>query len=110
MEDHNPIVHTDYHNYPIFRFFIGISCLVSGVVNILASLNIIQYVDTRPNRLEIFDDTHSWQAFALGMTIFLFGVTNIRPARMELLGKISNYLLLISFLAVIIGVILQKID
>lgn len=108
MEDHNHIVDSNYHDYPIFKFFIGLLCLIYGTVNILLSLNMIEYVGARSNRLEIFDDPHSWQALALSISLFLFGVTNIRPARMELLGKINNYLLLISLLAVIIGLIFQK--
>jgi hypothetical protein len=110
MEDHNRIVDSNYHNYPIYKFIIGLVCLAYGIPNILLSLNMIQYVDTRSNQLEIFNDPHSWQAFAWGMTLVLFGATNIRPARMELLGKINNYLLLIFFLAFIIGIILQKIE
>ena len=98
------------HNYPLLRFFIGVLLMISGVVDILVSLNIIKYVDTRPNRIAIFNDPHTWEVFALGATLLFFGIANILPARMKILGRINNYLLLISFLAVVIGVILQKIN
>jgi hypothetical protein len=108
MENHNHIVDANYHSYPIFKFFIGLICLVNGAASILLSLNMIEHFNIRPNQTTIFNDPHTWQFFALGMTLFLFGVGNVLPEGMKLLGKINNCLLLVSFLAVVLGIILQK--
>jgi hypothetical protein len=109
MENHNRTNPSAQQNYPLIRFFIGISLMIAGILDILVSFNLIPYVDTRPNNIAIFNDPHSWEVFALGATLLFFGVANILPARMKILGRINNYLLLISFIAVVIGVILQKI-
>lgn len=89
-------------------FFLGILPILAGVLDILISLNIIPYVDIRPNQIAVFNDPHTWEVFALGTTLLFFGMANILPARMKLLGRLNTYLLLISFIAVVIGVILQK--
>lgn len=89
--------------------FFGILPMFAGVLDILVSFNIIEYVDTRPSRIAIFNDPHTWEVFALGATLLFFGIANLLPAKMKFLGKLNNYLLLISFVAVVIGVILQKI-
>ncbi len=97
------------HAKPLILFFLGILPIVSGILDILISFNIIEYVDTRPNRIAIFNDPHTWEVFALGTTLLFFGIGNILPTRMKLLGKLNTFLLLTSFCAVVIGVILQKI-
>lgn len=110
MEDHKRSHPTDLKNHPFLRVFIGIFFSISGLVNILVSLNWIIYIDTRPNQIAIFNDPHTWQVFALGTTMFLFGVANILPPKMRLVAKVNNFLLLASFLAVVVGVILEKLD
>jgi len=104
---------TNSHNEQQNRFFrrvIGISFLITGILAILLSLNIIEYVDLHPNRIEIFNDPHTWEVFMLGVLFMSFGIANILSPRMKLIGKINNFVLLIAFLAVLLGVILNKIQ
>lgn len=110
MENNNHTNSSELRNNLLFRFFIGILLIISGVVDILVSLNLIEYIDTRPDRIAIFNDPHTWEVFALGATLIFFGAANIIPARMKLLGKLNISLLLISFIAVVIGIILKKIN
>jgi hypothetical protein len=46
----------------------------------------------------------------LDILISFFGIGNILPVRMKLIGQLNTYLLIISFVAVVIGVILQKVN
>ncbi len=110
MENDNHTQTPEKNNYPFLRLVIGVLLMVSGVVDILVSLNLLEYVDTRPNRIAIFNDPHTWEVFALGATLLFFGIGNILPTRMKILGRINKYLLLISFAAVVIGVILEKVN
>lgn len=109
MENHHL---TNSHNKQQFnRFFrkvIGISFLLTGILAILLSLNIIEYVDLRPNRIAIFNDPHTWEVFMLGVMCMSFGIANILSPSMKLIGKINNLVLLISFVAVFLGVLLKK--
>jgi hypothetical protein len=90
------------------KFFLGGLPILGGVLTILLSLNIIPYVDLRPNRIQIFNDPHTWQVFAVGIMMTTFGLASMIPANMKLLGKLNNWLLLISFLAVVVGVVIEK--
>lgn len=92
-----------------FRKVIGISFLVTGSLAILLSLNLIEYVDLQPNRIAIFNDPHTWEVFMLGVTCISFGIANLLPPGMKLLGKINILVLIISFLAVSLGVLLKKV-
>jgi hypothetical protein len=90
-------------------FFFGFLPILSGILDILISFDVIEYIDTRPERIAIFNDPHTWEVFALGATLLFFGIANILPARMKFLARVNNYLLLASFSAVVVGVVLQKI-
>lgn len=91
------------------KFFLGGLPILGGILTILVSLNILPYVDLHPNRIAIFNDPHTWQAFAVGVMLTTFGFAFIIPPRLKILGILNTYLLLISFLAVVIGVILRKL-
>ena len=93
---------------PLGKFFFGGLPILAGVLTILVSLNILPYVDTRPSRIAIFNDPHTWEVFALGIMLTAFGLASIIPPKMKLLGRLNNWILLISFLAVVVGVILKK--
>jgi len=107
MENHNQIMAQEKKSLLIW-FFLGILPIVAGVLAILTSLNLIEYVDTRPSRIAIFNDPHTWEVFALGVMLTTFGLASLIPPRMRQLGRLNNWALLISFLAVVIGVILKK--
>ena len=109
MEKNNQINRPDPRKSPLILFFIGVLPIVAGVLDILISFNAIEYIDTRPNQIAIFNDPHTWEVFAIGTTLLFFGVANILPARMKFIGRLNTILLLVSFTAVVIGVILQKI-
>ena len=110
MENDNHTNVSNLRNNSAFRFFIGIILIISGILDILISFDIIKYVDTRPNQIAIFNNPHTWEVFALGTTLLFFGIGNILPARMKVLGRLNIFLLLVSFVAVVIGVILQKVN
>ena len=93
---------------PLGKFFFGGLPILGGVLAILVSLSVIPYVDTRPSRIAIFNDPHTWEVFALGVMLTTFRFASIIPPRMKLLGRLNNWVLLISFVAVVIGVILEK--
>ena len=93
---------------PLGRFFIGALPILAGVLTILVSLGSIPYVDTRPNRIAIFNDPHTWEVLALGVMLTTFGLASIIPPRMKWLGRANRWALLISFLAVVIGVMFRK--
>lgn len=92
------------------KFFLGGLPILAGILTILLSLNIIPYVDLRPNQIAVFNDPHTWQVFAVGMTMLCFGIANILPPDLKWLGRLNTILLLASFLAVVIGVVLKKIN
>ena len=98
----------EFGKSPLGKFFLGGLPVLGGILTILVSLNILPYVDLHPNRIAIFNDPHTWQAFAVGVMLTTFGFAFIIPPTMRKLGKLNTYLLLISFLAVVIGVILRK--
>ena len=89
------------------KFFLGGLPILGGVLTILVSLDVLPYVDLHPNRIEIFNDPHTWEVFAVGVMMTTFGLASLIPPHMKLLGKLNNWILLISFLAVVIGVILN---
>ncbi len=93
---------------PLGKLFLGGLPILGGVLTILVSLDVLPYVDLRPNRIAIFNDPHTWEVFALGVTMTTFGLAAIIPPGMKLLGNLNKWVLLISFLAVVIGVILKK--
>ncbi len=98
----------EFGKSPLGKLFLGGLPILGGVLTILVSLSILPYIDTRPSRIAIFNDPHTWEVFALGVTMTTFGLAAIIPPNMKLLGKVNNWVLLISFLAVVIGVILKK--
>jgi hypothetical protein len=108
--ENKPLSGKDFANSPIGKFFLGGLPILGGILTILVSLNILPYVDLHPNRIAIFNDPHTWEAFVVGMTMLCFGIANILPPHIKWLGKFNNFVLLISFLAVVIGVILSEIN
>jgi len=109
MENNDQTNSSQRKKSPWVWFFLGILPILSGVLDILLSFNVIEYVDTRPSRIAIFNDPQRWEVTLLGATLLFFGIANILPARMKFLARVNNYLLLVSFCAVVVGVVLQKI-
>lgn len=93
---------------PLGRFFLGWLPVLGGVLTVLVSLDILPYVDTRPSRIAIFNDPHTWEVFAVGVMFTTLGAAALIPPRLTWLGKFNNWVLLIAFMAVVIGVILKK--
>ena len=91
------------------RIFLGALPILAGVLAILVSLNVVPYVDLRPNRMAIFNDPHTWEVFALGVMLTTFGLASIIPPGQRILGQLNKWLLLFSFLAVVTGVVLKKL-
>lgn len=98
----------EFGKSPLGKFFLGGLPILGGVLTILVSLSVLPYVDIHPNRIAIFNDPHTWEVFAVGVMLTTFGLASIIPQRMKLIGKINIWILLISFLAVVLGVILKK--
>jgi hypothetical protein len=98
----------EFGRSPLGKLFLGGLPILGGVLAILVSLSVLPYIDTRPSRIAIFNDPHTWEVFALGVMLTTFGLAAIIPPRMKLLGRVNNWMLLISFLAVVIGVVLKK--
>lgn len=84
--------------------------MIAGVIDILLVFDVLEYIDTRPSRIAIFNDPHTWEVFALGTTLLFFGIGNLIPPKMKSLLRINTFLFLISVIAVVIGVILKKIN
>jgi hypothetical protein len=103
-----PISGAEFAQSWLGKFFLGGLPIFAGMLTILLSLNIIPYVDLRPNRIAVFNDPHTWEVFAVGMTMLCFGIANILPPHMKWLGRLNTILLLVSFLAVVIGFILKR--
>lgn len=99
----------EFASSSIGKFFLGGLPIVGGVLTILVSLNILPYIDLRPNRIAIFNAPHTWEVFAVGMNMLCFGVANIIPPQMKTLGRINVILLLTSFTAVLIGILLKRL-
>ena len=100
----------EFGKSPLGKLFFGGLPILAGVLAILVSLSVLPYIDTRPNRIAIFNDPHTWEVFALGIMLTTFGLASIIPPKMKLLGRLNNWMLLISFLAVVLGVVLKKIN
>lgn len=98
----------DFANSPAGKFFLGGLPIAGGVLTILVSLNILPYTDLRPNRIAVFNDPHTWEVFAIGMTMLCFGFANIIPSQMKTLGRINVILFFASLTAVFIGVLLKR--
>lgn len=98
----------EFGRSPLGKLFLGGLPILGGVLTILVSLNILPYIDTRPNRIAIFNDPHTWEVFASGIMLTTFGLASIIPPDMKLLGRLNNWILLITFIAVVIGVMLKK--
>ena len=94
---------------PLGKLFLGGLPILGGMLTILVSLSVLPYVDLHPNRIAIFNDPHTWEVFAVGVMLTTFGLASVIPPRMKLFGRLNNWALLISFIAVVIGVILKKI-
>ena len=92
------------------KLFLGGLPILAGILTILLSLNIFPYVDLRPSQIAVFNDPHTWEVFAVGMTMLCLGIANLLPPHMKWFGRLNNFILLVSFLAVVIGVILKKIN
>lgn len=99
----------EFGKSPLGKFFLGGLPIFGGLLTILVSLNILPYVDLHPNRIAIFNDPHTWQVFAVGVMLTTFGFAFLIPPGMKQLGRLNTWVLLISFFAVIIGVVLKKI-
>ena len=99
----------EFANSPVGKFFLGGLPIVGGVLTMLVSLNILPYIDLRSNRIAIFNDPHTWEVFAVGMTMLCFGFTNIIPPQMKTLGRINVILFFASLMAVVIGVLLKRL-
>ena len=110
MENHQTTNSRNEQQNRFFRNVIGISFLITGILAILLSLNIIEYVDLHPNRIAIFNDPHTWEVFMLGVMCTSLGIANILSPGMKLIGKINNIVLLISFIAVLLGVLLKAVQ
>lgn len=108
--NNKPISPAEFAKSPLGKFFLGGLPILGGILTILVSLNILPYVDLRPERIAVFNDPHTWEVFAVGMTMLCFGIANILPPQMKWLGRLNAFLLLVSFLAVVIGVILKKVN
>lgn len=93
-----------------FQVVVGIGFLLTGVLAMLLSLDVIEYVDLRPNRIAIFNDPHTWQVFLLGVMFTSLGLAGFIPVRMRWLGRMNIIVLLVSFLAVVVGIVLEKLD
>ena len=93
-----------------FQAVVGLGFLLTGVLAILLSLDVIEYVDLRPNRIAIFNDPHTWQVFVLGVMFTSLGLAGFIPVRMRWLGRMNIIVLLVSFLAVVVGIVLEKLD
>ena len=98
----------EFGKSPLGKLFFGGLPILAGVLAILVSLSILPYIDTRPSRIAIFNDPHTWEVFALGVMLTTLGLAAIIPPNMKLLGRVNNWILLLSFLAVVTGVILKK--
>jgi hypothetical protein len=107
--ENKPMSGKEFANSPVGKFFLGGLPIVGGVLTILVSLNILPYTDLRPNRIAIFNDPHTWEVFAVGMTMLCFGFANIIPPQMKTLGRINVFLLFTSFTAVLIGILLKRL-
>jgi len=107
--ENKPISGAKFAKSPLGKFFLGGLPILGGVLTLLVSLNILPYVDLRPNQIAIFNDPHTWEVFAVGVMFICFGVANLLPPHMKGLGRLNNFLLLISLLAVVTGVILNGI-
>lgn len=99
----------EFASSSIGKFFLGGIPIVGGVLTILVSLNILPYTDLRPNRIAIFNDPHTWEVFAVGMTMLCFGLANSIPSHMKTIGRINIIVLFTSFTAVVIGVLLKRL-
>ncbi len=110
MENHNQTSSTEKGKKYLIVVFPGIFPIISGVLDILISLNLIEYVDIRPSRIAIFNGSQTWEVFALDVTLLLFGIANILPPRLKFLGGLKICLLFLSSTAVVVGVFLKKIN
>lgn len=99
----------EFGRSPLGKFFLGGLPILGGVLTILVSLNTLSYVDLRPNRIAIFNDPHTWEVFAVGVMLTTFGLASLIPPNTKLLGRLNNWVLLISFVAVVVGILLKKI-
>lgn len=97
----------DFASSPLGKLFLGGLPILGGVLTMLVSLSVLPYVDTRPDRIQVFNDPHTWEVFAVGLMMTTFGVASIIPPHMTLLVRLNKWLLLIAFLAVVTGVILK---
>lgn len=91
------------------KFFLGGLPLLGGILTVLVSLDVLAYVDLHPSRIAIFNDPHTWQAFAVGMLLSSLGLTFLLPREAKLLGRLNNWVLFTAFLAVVVGVVLAKL-
>lgn len=99
----------EFGRSPLGKFFLGALPVLAGILAILLSLDIIPYVDLHPNRIAIFNNPHTWEVFALGIMLTAFGLASIIPSKMKIVGRLNNWVLLISFLSVVAGILLKKL-
>lgn len=91
------------------KIFLGGLPLLGGVLTMLVSLSVLPYIDTRPSRIAIFNDPHTWEVFATGAMLSTFGLAFLIPPRMRWLGKLNNWALLVSVAAVVVGMLRSKV-
>ena len=91
------------------KFFLGGLPIIGGILTMLVSVDLLPYMDLHPSRIAIFNDPHTWEVFAVGTMMLSLGIANILPPHLKFLGKINLFVLLISFLAVVIGVLIKKL-
>jgi len=92
------------------KFFLGGLPSMGGILTMLVSLGVLPYMDLHPSRIAIFNDPHTWEVFAVGTVMLSFGIANILPPHMKALGKLNMFVLLLSFLAVVIRILLKKLS
>ncbi len=109
MQD-KPSAGSNFAKSALGKLFLGGLPILGGALTILVSLNVLPYKDLHPNRIAIFNDPHTWEAFAVGMTMLCFGLANLIPPYMKKLGKLNTIILLISFIAILIGILLKRLE
>jgi hypothetical protein len=109
MEDRNRSIESPTRKSPSLWLFLGILPVVSGILAILQSLGILEDIDTHPSKIEVFNNSQRWEVTMIGASMLFFGIGNLLPPGMKFLGRLVAFLFVISFIAVAIGVILERI-
>lgn len=70
---------------------VGLGFLLTGVLAILLWLDVIEFVDLRPNRIAIFNDPHTWQVFVLGGDVHLAWAGQLHSDQDEMAGEDEHH-------------------